>query len=332
MYKENAILFLGDVAPYKPYKFKNKFKTVINLECPITRKGSPAKGKIILGAKDNYLKDIFNSSLLGVNVGNNHILDYGVKGLDSTIMELKKSDIDYFGLNYVGNNPKIIEYNNKKIAFISAVCETTSPLFEYNDVNYLSALDPEDIIRKVKKIRNLVHRVVVYIHWGVEDSSYPSKNDILTARRLIDEGVDIVIGSHAHSPQPVEKYKNGIIAHNLGNFIMPKLKKVPSYFDEKGIPHSSFTSRLMLWNRISWGLLIDMVSLDFRIKKYIFFGSRVIQLPVTPLDKYLKLNKNIFETSYESVLQRHVKNRELLRKIVDFIYRPHIPQKLKIKL
>ena len=332
MNKENAILFLGDVAPYKPYKFKNTSKTVINLECPITRTGFPAKGKIILGAKENYLKDIFNTSLLGVNLGNNHILDYGVKGLDSTIRELKKAGINYFGLNYVGNNPQIIEFNNKKIAFISAVCETTSPLLESNDVNYLSALDPEDIIHKVKKIRNVVDKVVVYIHWGVEDSSYPSKNDILTARRLIDEGVDIVIGSHAHSPQPVEKYNNGIIAHNLGNFIMPVMKNVPSYFDEKGIAHSTFTNRLMLWNRISWGLLIDIESLEFRIKKYIFIGSWVIELPVTPLDKYLKLNKNIFESSYESVLQKHVKSREFLRKIVDFIYRPHVPQKLKMKL
>jgi hypothetical protein len=332
MNKENTILFLGDVAPYKPYKFNNTYKTVINLECPITRTGAPAKGKIILGAKDNYLKNIFNSSLLGVNVGNNHILDYGVKGLDSTIRELKKAGINYFGLNYVGNNPQIIEFNNKKIAFISAVCETTSPVLEFNEVNYLSPLNTEDILRKVKKIRNFVDRVVVYIHWGVEDSSYPSKSDILTARRLIDEGVDIVIGSHAHSPQPVEKYNNGIIAHNLGNFIMPVMKKVPSYFDEKGIPHSTFTNRLMLWNRISWGLIIDMESLEFKIKKYIFFGSRVIELPVTPLDKYIKLSKNIFESSYESVLQKHVKRRELQRKILDFIYNPHIPQKLKIKL
>jgi hypothetical protein len=113
---------------------------------------------------------------------------------------------------------------------------------------------------------------------------------------------------------------------------MPVMKKVPSYFDEKGIPHSTFTNRLMLWNRISWGLIIDMESLEFKIKKYIFFGSRVIELPVTPLDKYIKLSKNIFESSYESVLQKHVKRRELQRKILDFIYNPHIPQKLKIKL
>lgn len=332
MNKENTILFLGDVAPYKPYKFKNTIKTVINLECPITRTGSPAKDKIILGAKDNYLTDIFNSTLLGVNVANNHILDYGVKGLDSTIMELKKSGIDYFGLNQAGYNPRIIEFNNIKIAFISAICETTSPIYVYNDINYLSDLNTEDIIHKIKKIREHVNRVVVCIHWGVEESSYPSTKDILTARRLIDGGADIVIGTHAHAPQAIEKYKNGIIAYNLGNFIMPEMKNVPSYFNERGIPQSAFTSRVMLWNCISWGLIIDMETLEFRIKKYILFGNRVIVLPFTPLDKYLKLNKNIFNDTYESIFLKHVRRREFQRKIIDFIYNPHVPQKLKRKL
>lgn len=332
MNKENTILFLGDVAPYKPYTFKNTSRTVINLECPIIRDGIPSKGKIILGAKENYLKNIFNSTLLTVNIGNNHILDFGAKGLDSTVKELEKSGINYFGLNNAeNNNPQIIEFNNNKIAFISAICESTSAIFKHDNVNYLSELNSENIISKVQKIRKLVRRVVVYLHWGIEESSFPAKKDILIARKLIDEGVDIVIGSHAHAPQPVELYKNGIIAHNLGNFIMPEMKNVPSYFDEKGIPQSAFTNKLMLWNRISWGLAIDMESLEFRIKKYIFLGNRVIELPITPLDKYMKLDDRIFDDSYEIIINKHVKRREFQRKIIDFLYNPHVPQKLKRK-
>ncbi len=334
MNKENSILFLGDVVPYKPFKFKNTHKTVINLECPITGEKGPSPGKIILSVKNSYLKSIFNSNLMAVNIGNNHILDFGAKGLESTINELEKSEINYFGLNNAGGNrynPLIIEYNNDKIAFISAICKSTSPLFEFDNVNYLSPLSLDDIVNKVLKIRKLVQRIVVYIHWGIEESSYPAKEDVLIARKLIDEGVDIVIGSHAHSPQPVEKYKNGIIAHNLGNFIMPEMKNVPSYYDDKGVPHSAFTKKLLLWNRISWGLIIDMKSLEFRIKKYIFIGNRVIELPITPLDKYIKLDKNILNDSYELIMQKHINRREFQRKIIDFILNPHIPQKLKWK-
>lgn len=333
MDKENSILFLGDVVPYKPIKFKNTFKTVINLECPIINSGIPVKGKVILRVDENYLKNIFRDSLFCTSIGNNHILDFGIKGLDSTVRELNSLRVNYFGLINKADskyNPLILEQNSIKIAFISVVCQSTSPMVEYNNVSYLSILDTDNLINEVRKIRDYVHRIVLYIHWGTEESSYPEKEDIISARKLIDGGVDIIIGSHAHTPQPVEKYNNGIIAYNLGNFIMPELKELPSYFDEKGIAHSTYTKSTMLWNRISWGLLIDMESLEFKIRKYIFLGNRVIRLKITPLDKYAKLNHNLLENNYDAFVQKHLVRRERYRRIIDFIYKPHVPQKLKI--
>lgn len=329
MNKENSILFLGDVAPYRPYRFTDDCKTVINLECPLTNSGVPATDKIILGAKGNYLNNIFNSRLFCVNLGNNHILDYGKDGLDTTVSELEKEGISYFGLNNkMDNNPLITEFKNIKIAFISAVCETTSPVLDQDEINYISRLDTDDIIRKVRSVRKLADRVVVYVHWGEEDSSYPVRKDIITARRLIDEGTDIVIGCHAHAPQAIEKYKEGIIAYSLGNFIMPELKKIPSYFDENGNPHSFFTSRMMLWNRISFGLMINMITMEFSIRKFIFNKSRVMELPVTPLDRFLKL-PDYQDDSYELKIKKHKRRRKLQRRITDFIFHPRIPQKFK---
>lgn len=332
MDEKNTVLFLGDVVPYKPFKFRNTHQTVINLECPIIKDGNPVKDKINLRVKENYLKSIFNSNLICVSIGNNHILDYGEKGLDSTLTELKKFKINYFGLNkeFDDNfNPLVIEFNKIKIAFIAVVCQSTSPVIELNNVIHLSLLNLDEIINKVLKIRKLVQKVVVYIHWGLEESSCPKKADILMARKLIEAGVDIIIGSHAHAPQPIEKYKNGIIAYNLGNFLMPEMKNIPTHFDEKGIPLSSYSKSLMLWNRISWGLIIDMENMEYKIKKFIFFFNRIIELPFTPLDKYLKLNKDPLNALYELSVKKHLKKREISRKIRDFIIKPHVPQKLR---
>ena len=205
--------------------------------------------------------------------------------------------MEWFGLNSGSDseyNPLITKINNLKVAFFSVVCQSTSPIIKVSNITYLSLLDIDKIVDKVLEIRNLVQRVVLYIHWGIEESSYPSKEDILTARKLIESGIDIIIGSHAHAPQPIEKYKNGIIAYNLGNFIMPEMKNIPTYFDEKGMALSSYSKSIMLWNRISWGLIIDMEKMEYKIKKYIFLFSRIIELPFTPLDKYLKLNQDYF--------------------------------------
>jgi hypothetical protein len=327
MNEVSSILFLGDVVPYKAFKFGNNLKTIINLECPIIKEGIPVSGKVNLSVKENFLKNSFGSNLLAVSLGSNHILDYGIEGLNLTIRQLENAGIDYFGVNNPQinrHNPLIIEFGKLKIAFLSAVSESTSPIIEFDDFNYLNLLDTEELSCSIRNIRSHVDRIIIYVHWGVEESSYPSRNDIITGRKLIDEGVDLIIGSHSHAPQPVEKYKNGIIAYNLGNFIMPAFEKVPSYFDENGVAQSDFSKRLMLWNRISWGLVVDMETMEFRIKKYAFIADRILELNATPLDKYTELRPGLLDESYENVIKRHLKKREFHRKIRDFIHYPNI--------
>lgn len=330
--KENSILFLGDVVPYKPFKFKNTFKTVFNLECPITSVGNPIVNKINLRVNKNYLNDIFEERLLCLCISNNHILDYGKEGLDSTLTELAKIKTQQFGLNSDPEDkytPLIYKFNTIKIAFFAVVCKSTTPVVELNNKTYLDLLNPDKLIEGILKVRNTVQKIIIYIHWGVEESSYPTAEDVLLARKFVDVGADIIIGCHAHAPQSIERYNHGIIAYNLGNFLMPKIKNMPSYFNERGAPLSSFSKSSMLWNRVSWGLIVNVESMEYQIKKYTFFFNRIIELPFTPLDKYIKLNQNVFSSSYEALLKGHLKRRAFYRKIIDFIHRPYIPQRIK---
>jgi len=332
MDKNKTLLFLGDVVPYKSFKFRNDTKTVINLECPIIKEGIPEGGKINLRVQENYLDDIFGNNLYCVNIGNNHILDYGLDGLYSTIHELERLKTCYFGLNSsyeTKYEPLIIKLSDISIAFISAVCSSTSPLLEVGKTARLSELDEDALIQEMSRIRLLVERIVVYIHWGKEESSYPEPEAIKTARRLVDNGADVVVGSHAHAPQPVEKYNNGVIAYNLGNFLMPALRNIPAYFTGTGEPQSTYNKSTMPWNRISWGLAIDMHSLEFKVMKYMFLNNRVIRLFITPFDRYLRLNNSLITKTDGDHISRHLRKRALYRRIRDFIYNPYVPEKLK---
>jgi poly-gamma-glutamate synthesis protein (capsule biosynthesis protein) len=327
MNDDYSILFLGDVVPYKPFRFKNDLNTVINLECPITKNGTPVSGKVNLSVPENHLGEIFGQQLFAVNLANNHILDYGPEGLESTISELSQNGISYFGINKPGDdshNPLITTYRGIKIALVSIVSESTSPVTEFDDFNYLTLLDTGEVVEKIQSVRDKVERVIVYIHWGEPDSSLPLRKDIITARELIDSGADIIIGSHAHAPQPVEKYKNGIIAYNLGNFIMPSFKNTPSYYDEGGDSLSSFSKKLMLWNRVSWGVEINLRTIDFRIRKFIFIADRIFEMKSTPFDKFMELHITNFDESYDSIFDSHLKRRTIKRKFRDFINIPAV--------
>lgn len=325
MNENNSLLFLGDVVPYKPFRFRNNLKTVINLECPITRKGKPISGKVNISVPENHLKETFGRNLLAVNLGNNHIMDYGLQGLFSTLKEIDETGTDYFGINFPDNeshNPLIVDFRGRKIAFLSIISEATSPLVEFDDFNYLTIPDECEVMRKVNAAKKQADRIVVYMHWGTADSSYPSRENIVEARNLIDAGVDLVVGTHAHAPQAVEKYKKGLIAYNLGNFIMPAFKNTPSFYDEEGNALSYYSKRLMIWNRISWGIVLDMETLEFSIKKFIFIADRIVELKNTPMDKYLELHPAVMSDKYTKLVWKHLKSRSLYRKVRDFIRFP----------
>ena len=81
--------------------------------------------------------------------------------------------------------------------------------------------------------------VIVNIHWGVEYALNQTEQQQQLARNLINFGADIVIGSHPHVLQPVEKYKDGIIFYSMGNFVFDqgwsrtKDSMVLNYFVDK---------------------------------------------------------------------------------------------------
>lgn len=262
-------------------------------------------------------------------------MDYGKQGLDSTLSELSILKTNIFGLNRTKDDQYsalIVDYNSIRIAFFAVVCMSTSPLLQLENGLSLSVLNADEILKKVSRIRSSVQRIVVYIHWGTEESSYPEMEDILTARKLIDGGVDIVIGSHAHAPQPIERYKQGIIAYNLGNFLMPGLKNVPSYYDEKGGSRSVYSKSKMIWNRISWGLLIDMGSMEIKVIRFITLLDRVIRLPWTPLDRHQRLKEFSLDGFYVITVKKHLKRRAFYRRLRDYLYHPHVPEILRRRL
>jgi poly-gamma-glutamate synthesis protein (capsule biosynthesis protein) len=53
----------------------------------------------------------------------------------------------------------------------------------------------------------------------VTGSNDPAEYQRAIGHALVDAGADIVAGAHSHQPQPVERYRDGMIFYSLGNFI-----------------------------------------------------------------------------------------------------------------
>ena len=83
-----------------------------------------------------------------------------------------------------------------------------------------SAYDSELAQRQVQEARDNGSSIVIaYLHYGNEYSRSPNENQKKISHELINDGADIVIGSHTHVTQGVEMYNGKPIFYNLGNFI-----------------------------------------------------------------------------------------------------------------
>ncbi|MBQ7856564.1 MAG: CapA family protein [Alistipes sp.] len=157
----------------------------------------------------------------GVDVvltANNHSLDCGAEGVQSTLREL-----DYYGLMHTGTSgealhcsPLIVDCQGVSIAILNYTFSTNGiPLPEGVGVNMLDrGLIASDLAECAA-----TDVQVVCLHWGVEYAKVASREQRRIAEWLRAEGVDIVVGTHPHTVQGVECDGRSVTLYSLGNFV-----------------------------------------------------------------------------------------------------------------
>lgn len=155
-----------------------------------------------------------------VNIGTNHIKDFGNEAIKNTIIKLNSSGISHIGggMNeHESREPFIIRKSGIRIGFLG-YCK----IGEYSATaknTGAAPLIPEKIYQDITSIKKNVDFVILSLHWGTELSEYPSPEQVKMAHNFCDRGANIIIGHHPHVVQGVEEYKNSLIFYSLGNFI-----------------------------------------------------------------------------------------------------------------
>ena len=169
---------------------------------------------------------------IGVDVittANNHAMDTGFEGLDSTIDAINSYGIDNVGTRKSPKKKYLIKDVNGIRVGILAYAEQLNGFETLLDTREkqqkIDMIDPLAIKNDIENIKDLgAEFIVIYPHWGVEYSSYPESYQVKLGRAMIDWGADIVIGNHPHVIQPREEYESidgrkGVIYYSLGNLI-----------------------------------------------------------------------------------------------------------------
>lgn len=200
--------------------------SITNLESPITERGNQiAKTGPYLKASPKSLNVLKKAGFNLLTLANNHILDYGKPGLESTLKECRKLNLDYVG---VGNSleaarePFVTDLGDGEIAVINIAENEFSTI----GTNAYGA-NPLDLINNsydIKKAKAAYTKVIVIIHGGREHYNLPSPHFRKTLRFFANCGADAVIAHHTHCVSGYEIYKNTPIFYGLGNFLFDQLK------------------------------------------------------------------------------------------------------------
>lgn len=155
-----------------------------------------------------------------VTLANNHALDQGSAGLTDTQSFYENAGVAVLG---VGGACTVIEKNSVRLALLNYTYGTNGRPQPENGA--VSLLDDEARIREeLRSARTGADAVVVFAHWGTEYAAVPDGEQRRWAQLFADEGVDLVIGTHPHVLQGVERL-TGVSGHetlvfwSLGNFV-----------------------------------------------------------------------------------------------------------------
>ncbi len=190
-----------------------------NLESPFSTRGVPERHKeVVARANPDSLEGLSYSGIGVVSLANNHIMDYGPAALQDTLRLLDKQGIGHFGAGMSreeARQPFVYTQNGIRICFQAYLCwgETSrGPLGP-------AGLHKSQTAQELKIARQQADFVITVLHGGVMFQDAPTLEMIRLAHWIIDHGADFVIGHHPHVIQGIEKYKKGLIAYSLGNFI-----------------------------------------------------------------------------------------------------------------
>ena len=203
--------------------FEKSELNIVNLECPVITEDNHDKiSKIGPHLRTNHeiFKQLNQINIKAVTLANNHIMDYGSKGLLTTIIGCELYNILTIGAGkniIAASEPKIIEYREIKIALIN-FCENEFSIASITKAG-ANPLDIIDNVEKIKYARTIADFVLVLIHGGHEYYNLPSPRMVKQYRFFAENGADVVIGHHTHCISGYEKHKGVPIFYSLGNML-----------------------------------------------------------------------------------------------------------------
>ena len=164
----------------------------------------------------------------------NHAMDKGRTGLISCAQHWRKQypQITVLGIHDTadtstscGADPVIIELPELRIAVLNYTYGTNGILLPEDMPYAVDLLNEEQVAADLRRAEELADFTIVCPHWGTEYRLTPDASQEKWVQVFLENGADLVLGTHPHVIEPVEWVtdpENGhemLVYYSLGNFV-----------------------------------------------------------------------------------------------------------------
>lgn len=242
--------FFTEVKPY----LQSADLTIGNLETTLAGKEKGFKGYPQFNAPDQIVDALINCGVDLMSTANNHAMDTGEQGVKRTYKVLTEKGIHPVGTAPTPDKrkPTIVKKNGITFAFLAYTEHTNGLPIPPGKEHLINKIDSKQIAEDIKESKQLgAEFVIVSLHFGMEYQRQPNQTQIKVAKQALQDGADVILGSHPHVIQPIEKVniqgKEKLIIYSLGNFISNQFfpytdEGIILYFDVEKDPNTNQVS------------------------------------------------------------------------------------------
>lgn len=206
---------------------------VLNLETAVTLGGDFAPGKAV-----HYRMNPANLPCLAAVrpdvcvLANNHVLDFGRRGLADTLDALDAAGLVAVGAGVdlaAARRPAPVPLAGGGRVVVLALGTASSGIPPgwaaeagrggVHLVSEASAADAARVVEQVRRVRRPGDVVVVSVHWGSNWGYRVPRAQVRFAHALVDGGVDVVHGHSSHHPRPIEVYRGRPVLYGCGDLV-----------------------------------------------------------------------------------------------------------------
>jgi poly-gamma-glutamate synthesis protein (capsule biosynthesis protein) len=205
---------------------------LVNLETSVTRSDDYEPGKPV-----HYRMHPANVGCLAAvrpdacALANNHVLDFGDRGLRETLDTLGGA-----GLRPVGAGRDVVEawrparldvgHRTVLVWSVAMPSSGVPPQWAATEERAGVAFLPDasdasaaTIAERIDRVREPGDLVVVSVHWGSNWGYDVPPEHVRFAHQLLDAGVDLLHGHSSHHPRPIEVYRDRLVLYGCGDLI-----------------------------------------------------------------------------------------------------------------